>query len=84
MLPNLLLPLWALHLPAFHIQEKVREALEWNWSGFRIVHFGVGVYLVIYTLSIMVEKILGPGIPYDSPGRRRSTTCQPRPEVVCD
>ena len=66
--PNLLLPIWALHLPAFRTNKRAREALGWKESETRVVLFGPGAFLVIYIAGILIEKFLGPGIPYNLPG----------------
>jgi membrane protease YdiL (CAAX protease family) len=68
MLPNLFLPILALHFWWLEPVHHMRQALGWEWTGWRSVLSGTIAFIAIYLLLKVVGALLGDGIPYNLPG----------------
>ena len=68
-LPNLffsiLLLRYAWPMPAGNL----RQALGWQWDGWRPILTGAAAFVIYLLLSGSFAKLLGPGIPYSQPGQ---------------
>lgn len=69
MLPNLLLPIFALRYWWPEPIDDVRDALGWRWNGWRAIIVGTMAFILAYALSALVSSFFGGSIPYQLPGR---------------
>lgn len=67
-LPNLILPLLLLRYAWPAPIASLRQALGWQWGGWRPVLAGMAAMAALWALSTPIGKALGPGIPYNLPG----------------
>jgi membrane protease YdiL (CAAX protease family) len=70
MLPNLLFPILLLRYGWPAPVSNLRQALGWQWKGWRPVFFGLIAFVIYLLLSSFSSHILGPGIPYNLPDRQ--------------
>lgn len=68
MLPNLLLPLLILRFGWINPVSSLRAALGWRWNGWRSLIAGVVSFILAGSLTILISRLVGPGIPYSVPG----------------
>ena len=68
MLPNLLLPILVLRYWWPEPVGSIREALGWQWLGWRSVLSGIVAFLSFYVLLKVVVALVGNSIPYNLPG----------------
>ena len=66
-LPNLLLPLLLLRYAWPAPVASLREALGWQWRGWRPVLVGAIAMAILWAVSMPIASVLGPGIPYNLP-----------------
>ena len=72
MLPNLLFPILLLRYGWPEPVMDIRQALEWEWKGWRPILIGGIAFGIYLFLSTLLSNILGPGIPYNMPGQTGS------------
>lgn len=68
MLPNLILPVLTLRFWWLEPVDPIRQALGWQWSGWRSLLSGIIAFIAIYILLKMVGTLFGNSIPYNLPG----------------
>jgi membrane protease YdiL (CAAX protease family) len=68
MVPNLILPIWALGRPWFRPQSTRRESLGWRWPGNRALVWALGAFAAIFAADILITRLVGNPIPYNLPG----------------
>jgi membrane protease YdiL (CAAX protease family) len=68
MLPNLIFPILLLRYAWPTPVSSIREALGWQWNGWRAILSGAAAFIVYLILSTLLGRILGSGIPYSLPG----------------
>lgn len=68
MLPNLLLPVLVLRSGWPESIASLRQALGWQWSGWRGLLSGLVAFLAFYLLLKGIVSLLGAGIPDNLPG----------------
>ena len=71
--PNLLLPILLLRYGWTAPVSNIRQALGWEWKGWRPIFFGVIAFVTYLLLSTFLSHILGTGIPYNLPGEEGSS-----------
>jgi len=68
MLPNLVLPILVLRFWWLETVGPIRQALGWQWTGWRSFLSGTIAFIAIYLLLKVVGALLGNSIPYNLPG----------------
>ncbi|MBN2385817.1 MAG: CPBP family intramembrane metalloprotease [Anaerolineales bacterium] len=68
MLPNLLFPILLLRYGWPAPVSDLRQALGWQWKGWRPIFIGLIAFAIYRILSFFLSNILGPSIPYNLPG----------------
>src|SRR5574342_1192051 len=63
-LPNLLIPIFVLRYAWPVPVAGLRQALGWQWNGWRPLIVGAAAFATYLALSTPLTNILGPGIPY--------------------
>jgi membrane protease YdiL (CAAX protease family) len=66
--PNLLFPILLLRYGWPAPISNLRQALGWEWKGWRPIFIGVIAFVVYLILSTFLSLVLGPSIPYNLPG----------------
>ncbi len=66
--PNLLIPILLLRYGWPAPVSNLRQALGWEWKGYRPIFIGIIAFIIYLILSISSSHILGPSIPYNLPG----------------
>ena len=69
MLPNLFFPILLLHYGWPVPVSDLRQALGWQWKGWRPIFIGLIAFVIYLILSAFLSNILGPSIPYNLPGQ---------------
>ncbi len=67
-LPNLLFPILLLRYAWTEPVTDLRQALGWQWRGWRPILIGMAAFTIYLLLSMLFSNILGPSIPYSQPG----------------
>jgi membrane protease YdiL (CAAX protease family) len=67
-LPNFILPLLLLRYAWPAPIASIRQALGWQWGGWRPVLVGIVAVAADWALATPIAMALGPGIPYSPPG----------------
>lgn len=67
-LPNLVLPILALRSGWPMPVVSLKEALGWQWNGWRSLITGVLAFVVFFALSKVIARSFGGSIPYNAPG----------------
>ncbi len=68
MLPNLVLPILVLRFWWPETVGPIRQAVGWQWTGWRSFLSGTIAFIAIYLLLKVVGALLGNSIPYNLPG----------------
>jgi membrane protease YdiL (CAAX protease family) len=71
-LPNLLFPILLLRYGWTESVSNLRQALGWEWIGWRSILVGIIAFVIYLLLSTPLSRILGPSIPYNLPGQGNS------------
>jgi membrane protease YdiL (CAAX protease family) len=67
MLPNLILPILVLRHWWFEPVDSIRNALGWQWNGWRSLGASVLAMVVFYLLIKLIVRLVGGSIPYNPP-----------------
>ncbi len=68
MLPNLFFPILLLRYAWPEPAGNLKQALGWQWKGWRPILIGAAAFSLYLILSSLMSGFLGPGIPYSKPG----------------
>jgi membrane protease YdiL (CAAX protease family) len=68
MIPNLLLPIFALRFWWPEPVPSLRYALAWRWNGWRSIAIGLLFFVLLYILEKTASLFIGESIPYNLPG----------------
>lgn len=68
MLPNILLPVFALRYWRPEQFPSLRDALGWRWCGWPTLIVGLVGLVLVYVISTGIASIFGSSIPYQTPG----------------
>jgi membrane protease YdiL (CAAX protease family) len=66
--PNLFFPILLLRYGWPAPVSDLRQALGWEWKGWRPIFIGVIAFVIYLLMSTILLNILGPSIPYNLPG----------------
>jgi membrane protease YdiL (CAAX protease family) len=72
--PNLIIPIILLRCRWPTPISNFRQALGWEWKGWRPIFIGILAFVIYLLLSNLLTYILGPSIPYNLPGEGGSIT----------
>ena len=68
MVPNLILPILVLRYWWPEPVGSIRDALGWQWNGWRSLVSGILAFVSFYVLVKVVVRLVGGSIPYNLPG----------------